>query len=252
MRFPGRVLCIAAVAILTAVPGVPHAAEIRAAVASNFTQPAKEIGAKFTAATGHTFKFTFGSGGQLRAMIFKGTPFDVFLSADQKRVKRVLDEGYGIPGTDFTYAIGGLVLYSAKAGFITNWRTLDQGAYTKIAIANPQTEPYGVAAVETMQALGVFETAKTRLLRANNVSQVMQFIMSGSAELGFVAVSQVARVEAGSRWDVPARMHAPLLQDAVRLKWGEAPEAANEFLAYLRSAEARAVIEIFGYGIPEN
>lgn len=223
------------------------AEEVRIAVAANFTEAAKEIATLFERKSGHRPLFSFGSTGQLYAQIAQGAPFDVFLAADQARPEKATAEGLAVPGSRFTYARGRLVLYSREAGRVEGQRSLLGGGFDKLAIANPETAPYGAAAIEAMKALGSYDKLAPKLVRGNNIAQTFQFVATGNAELGFVALSQLAVDRGGSRWLVPAGLHAPIAQDAVLLERGKDNEAARAFLAYLKSEPARAVLARHGY-----
>jgi molybdate transport system substrate-binding protein len=238
--------------LLAALQGVPPAApalaaEVRVAVAANFIEPAREIGALFQKATGHRAVFSSGATGQLYAQITQDAPFEAFLSADQATAEKAIDGGFAEVGTRFTYATGRLVLFSRDAELVKGETTLREGRFTRLAIANPITAPYGTAAVEVMKALGVYDALAARLVRGNNVAQAYQFVESGNAEVGFVALSQVVRDAEGSRWLVPDALHSPIAQDAVLLKHGIDSEAARAFLVFLKGPESRAVIAKYGY-----
>jgi molybdate transport system substrate-binding protein len=237
------------VLLATYVSSAAVAGEVKVAVAANFTEPVKEIAPLAEKATGHKPLLSFGATGQFYAQIAQGAPFEILLSADKSTPSKAVAEGYGIPGTQFTYAIGKLVLYSKTPGFVEGESTLRAGQFVKIAIANPAVAPYGVAGDETLKALGIFETLTPKIVRGNTIAQTFQFIETGNAELGFVALSQVIFVSGGSRWMVPANLYTEIAQDAVLLKAGDKNEAARAFLAFLRGAEARTVIEKYGYGI---
>jgi molybdate transport system substrate-binding protein len=224
------------------------AGEAKVAVAANFTDAAKEIGALFTEQTGHIVRFSFGSTGQLFTQIAQGAPFEAFLAADQARSERAVAEGLAVAGSRFTYATGKIVLYSTDAALVTGAETLSGSAFAKVAIANPVTAPYGTAAVEAMTALGVHDALTDRIVQGTNIAQTYQFVATGNAELGFVALSQVANRADGSRWIVPEDLYAPIAQDAVLLTRGADNAAAVAFLAFLRGPEARAVKERYGYG----
>lgn len=232
-------------------PGWASAAEVRVAVAANFAEPVKEIAALFEKTAGHKLVLSYGATGQSYAQITQGAPFEVFLAADKATPAKAVTEGYAVAGTAFTYAVGKLVLYSRTKDLIQGEVTLRDARFAKIAIANPASAPYGAAAVETMKALSVYEALQTKIVQGNNIVQTFQFIYTGNAEVGFVALSQVAFVEGGSRWIVPANLHAPIAQDAVLLKVGTDNKAATAFLAFLNGTQARAVIEKFGYAISE-
>jgi len=233
-------------ALFAAAPAV--AAEIRVAVAANFVEPVKEIGALFTKATGHQAVFSSGATGQLYTQLTQDAPFEVFLAADQATPQKAIDEGFAVAGTRFTYATGRLALFSKDPALVKGEAALTEGRFAKLAIANPATAPYGAAAVEAMKALGVHDALAPKLVQGNNIAQTYQFVETGNAELGFVALSQIVRHAEGSRWLVPDSLHAPIAQDAVLLKRGADSEAARAFLAFLRGPEGRAVVEKFGYG----
>jgi len=239
---------LASVMILAALSAGVRAAEVKVAVAANFTDAVKEIGALFAKASGHTAVFSFGPTGGLYNQITQAAPFEVFLSADDTTPAKAIKEGFGVEGTSYTYATGKLVLFSKTDGLKLGEQTLKDGKFEKLAIANPKTAPYGTAAVETMQKLGVYDALKGKIVEGNNIAQTFQFVDTGNAEVGFVAFSQVALKPSGSRWVVPANMHKTIAQDAVLLKTGANNEAAKAFLAFLKGPEARKVIEKYGYG----
>lgn len=245
---PGT-LFIAALAML-ATASSTLAGQTKVAVAANFTEPAKAIAARFKARTGHEAILVFGASGQFYAQIANGAPFEVFLSADRERPEKAEAEGLGVVGSRFTYAVGRLVLFSKAPGLVDGkGSVLKSGRFEKIAIADPKTAPYGLAAVETMKKLGVELSLKPKLVTATSITHAYQFIDTGAAELGFVALSQVAATKGGSRWLVPAANHSPIDQQALLLKTGANNPAAKAFLAYLKSAEAKATIRRYGYEI---
>jgi molybdate transport system substrate-binding protein len=224
------------------------AADVRIAVAANFTEPAKEIGAAFARATGHRAIFSYGASGQFYAQIAQGAPFEIFLSADAERPRKAEAEGLGVRGTRFTYAIGRLVLYSRSAGLVdAGGLVLRRGRFAKLAIADPLTAPYGLAAEQTMQRLGLYGALRPKLVQGTSITQAYQFVSTGAAELGFVALSQLVSARGGSRWLVPERYHAPIAQQAILLRAGERNPAARAFLAFLRSPRALAIIRRYGY-----
>jgi len=223
--------------------------EVKVAVAANFVEPLKEIAAAFDKATGSEILPSFGATGHFYAQITQGAPFEVLLAADKATPTKAVAENLAIAGTQFTYAIGKLVLYSTTPGLATGEEALKSAKFAKIAISNPATAPYGAAAVEVMKALGVHTALASSIVQGQNIGQTFQFIRTGNAEVGFVALSQVAFVEGGSRWIVPGKLHQPILQDAVLLKPGAGNAAASAFLDFLKGKEAQAVIEKFGYGV---
>ena len=232
---------------LAIAPGQAQTTEFRVAAAANFSDAAREIGALFEADSGYRPLFSFGATGQLYTQIAQGAPFDVFLAADQARPERAVAEGLAEADSRFTYAQGRLALFSREDGGVSGAGTLRQGDFTKLAIANPLTAPYGAAAVEALQALGLRKALEPKLVQGNNASQAFQFVATGNAEVGFVALSQLAAHEGGSYWVVPAQLHSPIAQDAVLLTGSRNNEAAQAFLAFLKSDAARAVLARYGY-----
>lgn len=249
-RLP-RSLASAVLAVLLAAANSLEvlAADVRVAVAANFTGPAKEVARIFELASGHRIVLSFGSTGQFYAQIAQGAPFDALFSADKATPAKIVAQGLGDASSVFTYAVGRLVLYSRTEGLVRGEATLRDGTFNKIAIANPQTAPYGAAAIQTMMELGVYDRLASRVAQGTNIGQTFQFVASGNAELGFVALSQIAMSKGGSRWVVPEHLHRPIAQDALLLKSGADNEAAKAFLAFVKGPAARAVIEKFGYGV---
>jgi molybdate transport system substrate-binding protein len=231
-----------------AVAGIqPGGATVRAAVAANFTAAAREIADAFEDATGDTALLSFGSTGQLYAQIVQGAPFEVFLAADRERPAMAEREGHAVPGSRRTYAVGRLVLFSAEPGRISGPEALRDPQLQRIALANPDLAPYGRAAFEAARALGVESILRERQVIGTNVSQAHQFVRTGNAEVGFLALSQVARTSGGSRWLVPEDLHAPIRQQAVLLAAGRDNPAAARFLDFLATPAARAILDRHGY-----
>ncbi|MHA6690649.1 molybdate ABC transporter substrate-binding protein [Devosia sp. A449] len=218
---------------------------VSVAVAANFTKVAEELAPIFKAETGHDVVYSFGATGQLYAQITQGAPFEVLLAADDERPTKAVVDGLGVDGSVFTYAIGALALYSTSLDLADGTAVLSGGAFDKLAIADPAAAPYGRAAVETIEALGLTEAITPKLVTGENITQTLQFIESGNAELGFVAASQV--VGKTSVWIVPAELYEPIRQDVVLLKTGETSPAATAYVEFLRSEKAVAVIEAAGY-----
>ena len=225
------------------------AAEVSVAVAANFTRVAEALAVDFKARTGNELKLSFGATGALYAQITQGAPFEVFLAADDERPQRAVAEGLGVGGTAFTYAVGKLVLHGHGVDVSDGAAVLEAGAFHHIAIADPETAPYGAAAAEAMTALGLEEALTPKLVVGETVSQALQFVESGNAELGFVALSQVIGKTGGFHWLVPAELYAPIRQDAVLLTTGEANPAARAFLDYLKGEAAVSIIEDAGYNV---
>lgn len=247
LRRAGLAATLAALANL-AHAGIAAAAEVKVAVAANFTEAAKEIGTLFQQKTGHKAVFSFGATGQLFTQISQGAPFEVFLSADKATVTKAGVEGFGVASTQFTYAVGKLVLYSKSKGGVEGEQTLKDGKFAKLAIANPAAAPYGSAAVETMKKLGIYETLMPKIVQGQNIAQTFQFVDTGNAEVGFIALSQIVGNSDGSRWIVPAQLYTPITQDAILLKTGAANAAAKDFVAFMKGPEATKVKEKYGYG----
>ncbi|MDF3810637.1 MULTISPECIES: molybdate ABC transporter substrate-binding protein [Rhodopseudomonas] len=245
-----RLVAIAGAACLAA--GNAFAASTNVAVAANFTDAAKEIAAAFKQKTGHEAVLSFGSSGQLFTQINQDAPFQVFLSADAARPEKLADSAPGVAGSNFTYAIGKLVLWSKAPDAVKGEQTLKDGKFAKLSICNPVAAPYGAAAVATMKSLKVYDNLKPKLVEGANITQAYQFVQTGNAEVGFVALSQVINDKDGSRWVVPQNLYAPIRQDAVLLKKGADNEAATAFMSFLKGPEARAIIEKYGYQAGER
>lgn len=225
------------------------AASTRVAVAANFTGAATEIAAAFARETGYQAVLSFGATGQFYAQIIQEAPFDVLLAADDQRPLRLAREGYGIKQSVFTYALGRLVLYSPDGNTTAGPEILESAAFRRLAIANPETAPYGVAAVEVMKALGVYESLESRLVYGQNVGQAYQFVHTGNAELGFVALGQLALPDKAAGWVVPQDLYTPIRQDAVLLDKGKDNPAAIAFLEFLKGDVAGDIIRKHGYAL---
>jgi len=230
-----------------------QAAEVQIAVAANFTAPIKEIAADFEKDTGHKVIASFGPTGGFYTQIHNGAPFEVFLSADDTTPEKLEKEGATVPGSRFTYAIGKLVLWSAKPGYVDDkGEVLKKNAFQHLAIANPKTAPYGLAATQVLAKLGLSEAVKPKLVEGANIAQAHQFVATGNAELGFVALSQVSKdgkLTEGSGWTVPASLHDPIRQDAVILAKGKDNPAAKALVDYLKGPKATQVIKAYGYDL---
>ncbi|MBA2963997.1 MULTISPECIES: molybdate ABC transporter substrate-binding protein [Ramlibacter] len=241
-----------ALLLLAAAPLV-HAGEVSVAVAANFTSALQEIAVAFERDTGHKVVAAFGSTGRFYAQIRNGAPYQVLLAADDETPARLEQDGATVAGTRFTYAVGRLVLWSTHPNMIdARGEVLKLPGGDKVAIADPKLAPYGAAAIQVMQRLGVLDSLRPRLVQGDSIAQTYQFVSTGNAPIGFVALSQVmsgGRVTSGSWWVVPEALHEPLKQDAVLLARGQGNPAAIALLAYLRGSEARAIIRAHGYGL---
>ena len=251
MRFNLRRLLTLTAAL--ALSAAAQAEVVQIAVAANFTAPARALAEIFARTTGHEAKLSFGATGAFYTQIKNGAPFDILLAADDERPIRLEKEGDTVPGSRFTYAIGQLVLWSAKPGFVDGeGAVLKCGNFNKIAIANPKLAPYGAAAVETMDKLGLAAALTPKLVTGESIGQTYNFIATGNAELGFVALAQVldgGKLKSGSMWVVPAKYHAPIIQDAVILKRAAANPAAKAWMALMRSPNTQDFIRSYGYEV---
>ncbi len=228
------------------------AEEVRVAVASNFLSTFQALAKEFEKHTGHTVAMSPGSSGKLYAQITHGAPFDLLFSADTQRPRLLEQEGLAVPGSRFPYAVGRLTLWSLSPDMLKDNGpdVLRQAAFSRLAIANPKTAPYGKAAEQVLQALGLWKMVQPKLVQGENIGQTLQFVASQNAELGFVALSQVLdpKMEGkGSRWDVPSQLHDPLTQEVILLNNGEHNPAAKALLIFLASPAARSIIERYGY-----
>ncbi|MDP2431205.1 MAG: molybdate ABC transporter substrate-binding protein [Pseudomonadota bacterium] len=230
------------------------AEQVNVAVASNFSAPMNAIAAEFARDTGHQARPSFGSSGKFYAQIRNGAPFQAFLSADDETPSRLEREGLTVPGSRFTYAIGTLALWSPQTGYVdAQGEVLRHGRFNKLAIANPKLAPYGAAAVEVLDHMGLHNALTAKLVRGENIAQTWQFVSTGNAELGFVALSQImkdGKITAGSTWVVPSRLHSPILQDTVLLPSGKGNPAAEALMKYLKGDKARAILKSYGYELP--
>jgi len=244
---------MAAVALILALPMTLAAAEVSVAVAANFTAPMKLIAQGFARDTGHQASLAFGATGQLYAQIRNGAPFAILLSADDATPHKLEQEGRAVAGSRFTYATGRLVLWSRTPGFVDNQgEILRGGAFARLAIANPKLAPYGQAALQALDAMGLRQRIGPRIVEGANIAQAYQFAATGNAQLAFIALSQVyenGQIKTGSAWVVPASMHAPIRQDAALLRPGQGHAAAAAFLTYLQSESAKRIIRAYGYEV---
>lgn len=228
-----------------------HAAQVSVAVAANVAAPMQKIAQAFAQDTGHTAVVALGSTGKFYTQIKNGAPFQVLLAADDETPARLDKEGLAVAGTRFTYATGRLVLWSKTPGLVDDQgAVLRKGTFPHIALADPKLAPYGAAARQTLEKMGLLAALQPRMVQGENIGQAYQFVASGNAALGFVALSQVmaeGRLAEGSAWVVPAHWHAPLRQDAVLLSSGQDNPAALALLAYLKGEKARTILRAFGY-----
>lgn len=226
------------------------AEQVLVAVAANFVPPFREIAIEFETATGHNVRVATGSSGNFYSQIKNGAPFDVFFSADTERPKLLEEEGLGVKDSRVTYAVGRLALWSLTPSLVKGADTLNSQHFKHLAIANPKTAPYGAAAMQALQKLGVWDNLQPRIVTGENLGQTMGFIESGNAELGFVALSQVLDPKLkgkGARWDVPTELHEPITQDMILLTKGQDNPAARALMEFMAGPQAKAVIGRYGY-----
>lgn len=233
------------------ITGSALADQVQVAVAANFTAPMQAIASAFEQDTGHSVQASYGATGQFYAQISHGAPFEVFLSADDSTPARLEQEGQSVQGSRFTYAIGTLVLWSPKQGFVDDkGAVLQTGDFQHLSIANPKAAPYGLAATQTLDKLGLSDRLKGKIVEGQNITQALQFVSTGNAELGFVALSQVykdGQITSGSAWVVPEAMYQPIRQDALILKKGADNPAAKALVDYLKGPRAAEIIKAYGY-----
>lgn len=242
---------ISIIAASLLVAQVATAGEVSVAVAANFTAPMQKIAVEFERDTGHKASLAFGATGKFYAQIANGAPFEVFLSADDETPARLENEALAVKGSRFTYAIGKLVLWSATENYVdSQGEVLAKGNFKHIALANPKTAPYGAAAMETLKHLGLADKIQAKVVQGENIAQTHQFVSTGNAELGFVALSQVfkdGKLTSGSAWMVPPKYYSPIRQDAVILDKGRSNQAAVALMGYLKGDNAKTIIRSFGY-----
>ncbi|MDU0354735.1 molybdate ABC transporter substrate-binding protein [Paraglaciecola aquimarina] len=233
-----------------------HAEVLHIAVASNFSQTIKTLVATFEKTSAHSVRLSFASSGKIYAQIKHGAPFDVFFSADNQKSLLLEAEGLTVEGSRYTYALGQLVLWANNGTQLLDVETrLLNGNFRKLALANPNLAPYGLAAQQTIENLGLTADTQPKWVQGENIMQTYQFIHSGNADLGFVALSQVYQQDGLSKrnfWLVPDHLYANIQQDLVWLKRAQANVAAREFLDFMRQTKAQHIIQAGGYKLPEN
>jgi len=230
---------------------VVHAEETSIAVSANFSAPIQKLALAFHEETGHEVKVSLGSTGKFYAQIQNGAPFDILLAADQETPQRLENEKLGLENTRFTYATGVLALWSRGEGFIdSKGEILQKSTYRHLAIADPKLAPYGLAAIQVITKLGLLDKVKYKLVQGENINQTFQFVATGNAEMGFVALSQIfldSKIKEGSAWIVPVGLYQPLHQDAILLIPGKDNSAAKAFLLYLKTEKAKKIMRQYGY-----
>lgn len=247
--------------MIVSLPGVSYAGQLRVAVASNFLLPLRGMAEDFQKQTGNTMHISSGSTGKLYAQIINGAPFDVFLAANSREPERLEKAGKVVEGSRFTYALGQLVLWGPHLEIKSDIKSddlktiLTSPTVQRISIANPQTAPYGAAAIQALKKLGMYDSLKAKIINGENVSQSYQYVASGATQLGFVALSQIkARTDSDKDtgkhyWLVDKSLYSPIRQQAVLVKEAEQNKAAQQFIDYLKSPQGRAAIKTFGYSL---
>lgn len=250
MAFRSMKSLLSGVPLLVLFVAAPlRAGDVKVAVASNFTPVLESLAPQFEKHSGHTLSIISGATGNHYAQIRNGAPFDVFLAADDERPRMLEEEGKAVAGTTFTYALGALVLWSMDAALVdAEGAVLRSGHFDHVAIAHPRLAPYGEAAQEVLVALGLWDAVKGRIVQGDNIAQTLQFVQTGNAELGFIALSQLSDIGGtGSHWLVPDELHSPIVQQGALLK-DSAP--ARAFIDFLASDSSRELIRAAGYGLP--
>ncbi len=251
--FLNKFILLLTVTALLTVSVISKADTTLVAVATNFTKPMTDIAEAFEKTTGHSAKLSFGSSGKFVAQIENGAPFEVYLSADDKAPAKLEQSGFAVANSHFTYAIGKLVLWSATANLVDNQgEILSKGGFKHLALADPKLAPYGAAALEVLKNKNLLNKLQSLFVQGENIAQTYQFVSTGNAELGFVALSQVidnGKISSGSAWQIPENLYTPLRQEAVLLKKGENNPAASALMQFLKSPEAKAIISKYGYSL---
>ena len=250
--FLNKFILLLTVTALLTVSVISKADTTLVAVAANFTKPMTDIAEAFEKTAGHSAKLSFGSSGKFVAQIENGAPFEVFLSADDKAPAKLEQSGFAVANSHFTYAIGKLVLWSATANLVDNQgEILSKGGFKHLALADPKLAPYGAAALEVLKNKNLLNKLQSLFVQGENIAQTYQFVSTGNAELGFVALSQVidnGNTPTGSAWQIPENLYTPLRQEAVLLKKGEDNPAASALMQFLKLPEAKAIVSKYGYG----
>ena len=225
--------------------GLSYAGGIRVATAANFYPVLIKIKKLFEEETSHSITIIRGSTGKLYAQIIRGAPFDVFLSADSARAEKLVKQGNSLDGKSYVYAVGQLVVWHPDA---TNSQVIREklfsGDFNKLAIANPKIAPYGKASIEALKTLEIYEEVKDKLVFGENISQTLQFVDSGAADIGFVAR---AHVYDSMHWEVDTYLHKPIIQKMILLKQTKDPQIAEAFIQFMQSDKIKKLIEANGY-----
>jgi len=248
-------LCIFSLSLI--ISSNLYAAKTTIAVATNFSKTIEEIGQAFAKETEHTARFSFGPTGKLFAQISNGAPFDIFFAANEKTPKAAVEQSLTVKNSYFIYAQGALALYSPSLPVATQKQVvLTDSAFRYVAIANPKTAPYGTQAVNFLKNIGLYDTVKSKLVNGEGIAHAFQYVITGNAQLGFVALSHLVDPASpaqnkGEYWIIPQSDYEPINQAAVMLKHGANNPAAQAFMDYIKSEKAIEIIKKYGYSIPE-
>jgi molybdate transport system substrate-binding protein len=258
MRYFVKFTVLASISALLSAVVFPQGQEIRIAAAADLKFAMEELSEQFQKQTGTRVNATYGSSGNFFSQMQNGAPFDLFFSADIEYPRRLEATGLAEPGTLYEYAVGRIVIWTppdAKMDVTKKaWKSLLDASVKKIAIANPEHAPYGRAAVAALQKAGIYESVKNKLVYGENISQAAQFVQSGNAQAGILALSLAISpaMRDGKRWEVPADMHPALEQGAIILKGAKDKEAARAFLEFVKSAAGRATLAKYGFEFPDK
>jgi molybdate transport system substrate-binding protein len=258
VRLVARILLAFILASCLATRVDAQSKEVRVAAAADLKFAMGELAVLFEKQTGTKVDATYGSSGNFYSQLQNGAPFDLFFSADIEYPRKLEEAGLAEPGTLYEYAVGRIVIWTSADSKLDatklGWKTLLDPRVEKIAIANPEHAPYGRAAVAALQKAGIYEPVKAKLVYGENISQAAQFVQSGNAQAGIVAMSLAVSpaMRDGERWEIPAEMHPPIEQGAVILKDAQNKESARVFLEFVKKEAGRAILAKYGFAVPAN
>ena len=247
---------LAVLALALSIAGAARAQDIRVAAAADLKFAMQDVAVQFEKKTGTKVDVTYGSSGNFFSQLQNGAPFDLFFSADIDYPRKLEAAGLAEPGTLYEYAIGRIAIWTPAGAKVDvssqGWNTLLDASVQKIAIANPEHAPYGRAAVSALQKAGIYEQVKSKLVYGENISQAAQFVQSGNAQAGIVAMSLAVSpgMAEGKRWEIPADMHPPIEQAVILMKAAAKKEAARAFLEFVKSDTGRATLSKYGFTFP--
>jgi len=252
-----RVIIALCMFVITGV-NLAVAEEITIAAASDLNFAFREIVTEYEKASGNHVRLTLGSSGNFYAQIQNGAPFDLYFSADIAYPRKLEEAGLTVPGSLYQYAVGRIVLWTGKGAHLDLSKGLEilgEPRIKKVAIANPKHAPYGRAAVAAMEHAQVYDRVKDKLVLGENISQAAQFVESGAADVGIIALSLALAPPmqaAGHYWEIPADAHPPIEQGAVMLMGGKNQESAKAFLSFIQGAEGQTMMKRYGFVVPSS